>query len=649
MRIAYQIALIGVFGLLGMGIIIGLNIWEDQRFEATNATIARSRDASDLDLKLQALILQARRYEKDFLLRRDEVSQTRHAETMTRIGANIAQMKPLAADDAALVEQVETIRADMVRYGEAFGALVGAARTVGLDGYKGLLGDMRKSVAALEDRLATVDVPKAHLAAMTMRRFEKEFLARLDPKYGASIKAQLPVLSAALDSAPVAPDLRADLKAKAGDYLAAFDRVMTAVAEEKAHEKVVAGIYDEIEPRLMRLDETIDARAAAASREAEGMEEWVHLWSEISVVGSVVAVVGLTLLIGLGVSRPIRGVTRAMEELAAGNLDAAIPGDQRRDEIGTMLRAVHAFKAVMVEADRLRADQETQKRTAEDQRREMMMELANQFETRVGGIVENVAAASTQLQTTAQAMASVSEETSRQSATVAAASEQATQNVQTVASATEELSASISEISQQVTRTTTMIADSVRQANLSNEEVRRLTAAAEKIGDVVKMISDIAGQTNLLALNATIEAARAGDAGRGFAVVASEVKALAAQTAHATEEIASQVKAIQDGTQSSARMIEGIVSTIGLVNSTAASIAAAVEQQGAATQEISRNIIQASQGTQEVTANMTGVSDASQQTGAAASQVLSSAVELSRNSEALQVQVEYFLQEVRAA
>ena len=649
MRIAYQIALIGVFGLLGMGIIIGLNIWEDQRFEATNATIARSRDASDLDLKLQALILQARRYEKDFLLRRDEASQTRHAETMTRIGANIAQFKPLVADDRALAEQVETIRADLGRYGEAFGALVQAAKTVGLDGYKGLLGDMRKSVAALEDRLATVDVPKAHLAAMTMRRFEKEFLARLDPKYGTSIKAQLPVLSAALDSAPVAPDLRAELKAKASDYLAAFDRVMTAVAEEKAHEKLVAGIYDEIEPRLMRLDETIDARAAAASREAEGMEEWVHLWSEISVVGSVVAVVGLTLLIGLGVSRPIRGVTRAMEELAAGNLDAAIPGDQRRDEIGTMLRAVHAFKAVMVEADRLRADQETQKRTAEDQRREMMMELANQFETRVGGIVENVAAASTQLQTTAQAMASVSEETSRQSATVAAASEQATQNVQTVASATEELSASISEISQQVTRTTTMIADSVRQANLSNEDVRRLTAAAEKIGDVVKMISDIAGQTNLLALNATIEAARAGDAGRGFAVVASEVKALAAQTAHATEEIASQVKAIQDGTQSSARMIEGIVSTIGLVNSTAASIAAAVEQQGAATQEISRNIIQASQGTQEVTANMTGVSDASQQTGAAASQVLSSAVELSRNSEALQVQVEYFLQEVRAA
>jgi methyl-accepting chemotaxis protein len=307
------------------------------------------------------------------------------------------------------------------------------------------------------------------------------------------------------------------------------------------------------------------------------------------------------------------------------------------------------FKDNMLETDRLRVEQEAAKLRAEAERRQSMLQLADGFESRVGNIVKGVAAASTELQSTAQALAATAEETMRQSTAVAGASEEATQNVQTVASATEELSASISEISHQVAQASGMIREGVRQANLSNEQVQGLTGASERIGDVVRIISGIAGQTNLLALNATIEAARAGDAGKGFAVVASEVKALANQTAKATEEIAALIRMIQDATQSSAQLIRGIAETIGRVDEVATTIALAVEQQGSATQEIARNVLQAAQGTQEVSGSIGGVSQAAQETGAAATEMLASAGELSKNGETLKTQMDMFLREIRAA
>jgi methyl-accepting chemotaxis protein len=218
-----------------------------------------------------------------------------------------------------------------------------------------------------------------------------------------------------------------------------------------------------------------------------------------------------------------------------------------------------------------------------------------------------------------------------------------------VASAAEELSASVGEIGRQVNHAGTIIQEGVRQTIQSNEQVKGLTAAAEKIGDVVKLISDIAGQTNLLALNATIEAARAGDAGKGFAVVASEVKALATQTAKATQEIAAQIKTIQEATQVAAESIQGVTETIGRVSETATAIASAVDEQGAATQEISRNVLEAAHGTEEVSGNITGVNEAARQTGAAAARVLTAAGELSSNGEKLKAQIQVFLTEVRAA
>jgi methyl-accepting chemotaxis protein len=218
-----------------------------------------------------------------------------------------------------------------------------------------------------------------------------------------------------------------------------------------------------------------------------------------------------------------------------------------------------------------------------------------------------------------------------------------------VATATEELSSSIAEITRQVTQSARIAGQAVEESSRTTSTVRGLAEGAAKIGDVVKLINDIAGQTNLLALNATIEAARAGEAGKGFAVVAAEVKNLATQTAKATEEIAAQVGMIQQATGNSVAAIEGIGGTIGQINEIATTIASAVEEQGAATQEISRNVQQASAGTQEVSSNIGGVSQAAAETGAAASQVLSAADELSRQAETLRKEVGTFLADVRAA
>jgi methyl-accepting chemotaxis protein len=370
-----------------------------------------------------------------------------------------------------------------------------------------------------------------------------------------------------------------------------------------------------------------------------------------SLIGAAIMllIVAAGLLINRDVTKSLDGLAGAMRALADGNIGTVVPGRDRQDALGTMARSVHIFKDHMTEAERLRGEQETNRRNSERERRQDMLDLAAKFEDGVGGLVSSVASAANQLQSTARVMATASQESTQRLATAADTSAEASRNVETVASATEELSASIGEIGRQVVQTTDMIRASVEHAHKSNEQVRGLTVAADKIGDVVKIIRTIAAQTNLLALNATIESARAGEAGKGFAVVASEVKTLANQTAKATEEIAGQIATMQAATQASAFMIGGIVDTIGKINDTAASIAATVEQQAAATRQISASVVQAARGTREVSSHNASVGEAARQTGTAAADVLTSASALSKDSEVLKNQLTAFLREVRAA
>jgi len=357
---------------------------------------------------------------------------------------------------------------------------------------------------------------------------------------------------------------------------------------------------------------------------------------------------GLLALFG-GVLGPIRAMTATMRALADGDVSVEIPASGYRNEIGAMAAAVLVFKDNLIRSRALEAETARVRAEAEAQRKAGLRQMAEAFERAVGGIIGLVSSSAIELQTTAQSLTTTATQTASQSTTVAAAAEQATSNVNTVAAAAEQLGVSVQEIGRQVDGSTRLAQGAVAEAGQTGALVQELSSAVARIGDVVGLISSIASQTNLLALNATIEAARAGQAGRGFAVVASEVKALAEQTAKATDEISGQIARVQASTGEAVTAIGSITVRIQEINGVATSIAAAVEEQGTATQEIVRNVGQAAQGAGEVTSNITGVAAAADETGKAASQVLGAATELSRQSEHLSAEVARFLDTVRAA
>src|SRR5882724_2465693 len=350
-----------------------------------------------------------------------------------------------------------------------------------------------------------------------------------------------------------------------------------------------------------------------------------------------------------GIAKPLRAMVDLLQSLAGGKYQIEVHSTERADEIGDVAKAALVFKDNGLAKARMEAEQkETEARIAK-QRKADMHKLADDFENAVGEIIEVVSSASTELEASANTLTSTAERSQQVSTVVAAASEEASTNVQSVATATEELSTSVNEISRQVQQSARMAAEAVGQARGTTDRVSELSKAASRIGDVVDLINTIAGQTNLLALNATIEAARAGEAGRGFAVVASEVKALAEQTSKATGEIGQQISGIQAATQDSVNAIKEISGTIERLSEISSTIAAAVEEQGAATQEISRNIQQAAQGTQQVSSNITDVQRGASEAGSASAQVLSAAQSLSGDSNRLKLEVGKFLDSVRAA
>jgi methyl-accepting chemotaxis protein len=415
---------------------------------------------------------------------------------------------------------------------------------------------------------------------------------------------------------------------------------------------------DVVRPVRTKAIEAIEKRVTANISDLEAAKQQAQELGQSAAMALIaIAAAGLLIafsLLGLiaiaGVVRPMGRLVRVLERMAGGEIETDIAEARRGDEIGAVARAVEGIKALVA---RKAAEQAELKRVADEaaavERRRTMIELADGFERAVGGVVGMVSSSATELQATAQQMTATATQTASQSTTVAAAAEEAASNVGTVAAAAEELGASVQEIGRQVGTSAGMAQLAVGEADQSAVLVHELSQAAARIGDVVNLIANIASQTNLLALNATIEAARAGEAGRGFAVVASEVKELAAQTSRATEEISGQIAQIQGATGQAVSAIGGITGRIREINAVTATIAAAVEEQGAATQEIVRNVSQAAAGAGEVTSNIAGVAQASEETGAAATQVLASASELSRQSEHLRAEVARFLSTVRAA
>ncbi|TXN71913.1 HAMP domain-containing protein [Methylobacterium sp. WL18] len=470
------------------------------------------------------------------------------------------------------------------------------------------------------------------------------------------------------------PNLKATLKSlrdHAPSYAPRIDALTTRIntfltdvtevrrlGTSNQNEQAIALVHSAIDPTFSTLmvdgnalSNDINAFMQKGSDDLTAQTEATRLSLMIvSGVGMLAGAIAAAFVAMVGITRPLDRLVSVLQRMAKGEIEAEIRESARKDEIGAVGRAVEGIKAMVA---RKAAEEAEVRRVAEEAsaaaRKQTMLELADGFERAVGGIVGLVSSSATELQATAQSMTASATETASQSTTVAAAAEEAAANVQTVAAAAEELGSSVQEIGRQVLGSAGLAQSAVGEADQTHHLVQALSQAATRIGDMVGLISNIAGQTNLLALNATIEAARAGEAGRGFAVVASEVKELAAQTAKATEEISQQIGQIQGVTGQAVTAIGGITARIREIDSVATSIAAAVEEQGAATQEIVRNVAQAATGTNEVTSNIAGVAQASEDTGAAASQVLNAAGELSRQSEHLGAEVSRFLSTVRAA
>jgi methyl-accepting chemotaxis protein len=364
-----------------------------------------------------------------------------------------------------------------------------------------------------------------------------------------------------------------------------------------------------------------------------------------TLIGSVLFV---WLYVGRNILHRISSLQRSMLQLSAGNLDSEIYQSHQDDEIAAMASSLKVFRESMIAARSLSADQDKD-RVAKAERASRMEARISEFEATVRAALDNLQGAANSMQTTAQSMANTADQSNALVSAVASAAEETSVNVQTVSAGTEQLSSSIAEISRQVVSSAEIARKAVAEAGATDSTVQGLADNASRISVVVDLIQVIASQTNLLALNATIEAARAGEAGRGFAVVASEVKNLASQTAKATEEIRGQIASMQDVTSSAVGAIRKIGQTIGEINDVTTAIAAAVEEQGAATREIARNIQHAAGGTSEVSSNIVGVSTASAEAGSAATEVLDASAALRSEAERLRAEIDAFLSNIRAA
>jgi len=406
------------------------------------------------------------------------------------------------------------------------------------------------------------------------------------------------------------------------------------------------------------------------SRNAQSMsDESMNLISTLMMawIAFALTLIMLTLLaqryFDRNVGDAIKGMTEEMKKLASGDSNVRISGRNRQDEIGDMARAMEVFHRAAKRLERMARERAEQAKAELDEntrlhiqqeesrleRERMLRDVASQFERTIGDVVSGVAEASTQLQTTSQMMAQTAEESSRRTSEVSVSMGEANSGATAAAAASDEFAMSIGEISRQAASSAELARRATHSANEADVTISRLSDSAQQVEQIVELISTIAKRTNLLALNASIEAARGGEAGRGFAVVASEVKELAMQTSRATEQVAEQIRAMQDTTGASVHALRSIAQEVQELEKTAVSIASAVDQQSVAGQDLARSIDMAARGTEQVTGHIADVRELSLSTGSAASQVLSSATNLEEQASTLRSQVQLFLNKVRAS
>ena len=614
--------------------------------------------------RVQANMLMTRMNVKDFIIRgtADEAEEVR--DYALRTDELIKAALEIVTEDEQ-IQVLQAVETDIASYSVRFEDVVAhqERRNELVNGELNRIGpqiernltEIMDSAFQADDAEAAVYAGRALRNLLLGRLYVMRYLVDNDEASHARAIQEFEALGAAAETLrsnldnPVRRRMATEAEEMVASYQTAFDQVYTVIGERNA---IITSELDVLGPAIATAVEDFkllikDRQDTLGPQATDAMHNAVITMVLVAGVAIAVGVLA-ALFIGSGITRPVVAMTTAMRRLADGNTTINIPAQDHKDEIGEMAAAVEVFKQNMIRNEEL-ATEAAREQEVRNARATSVERLTTDFDSRVTEMLNAVASASTEMQGTANGLAGTAEETSARATAVAAAAEQATGNVQTVASAAQELGSSIQEINRQVQMQGQMAHQAAEAAGDSAAQVQGLAAQAQKIGEVVELITTIAEQTNLLALNATIEAARAGDAGKGFAVVASEVKSLANQTAKATEEIAGQIKAIQDQTATTVEAMGTINEKIASVTEVSSAVAAAVEEQNGATQEIGRNVQQAASGTQEVTSNIHGVNQAAQETGGAASDMLSASGELAQQADSLKAAVQSFLTDVKAA
>jgi len=655
------------FGIVQILIVV-LSVIAIFGMDAIRGSFTRFGDMSDKtllmdELKLDVVTLQLRA--REFMTTRTPEDRKRAEEAYDKLAKTVGEARREVADPrrAALVEEITTLVEGYRQGFRRIGDLVAKRNEILQTVMNPTGGSIRSKLSDIIDNATATGEPEVAAraglvqeAVLTARVHAMKYLESNADAEVDEVRRQMEELEVAflmLDQTISNERQRqvvAAAVAEVATYKGAFEALVTAIRERNTLrtdvlDRTGAAINEKAEAVRQSFKADQGALADAVADVADSSETRSII---IAVLGVALGIAVAT-VIGRGIARPVNAMTDAMNRLAQGDHGVEVPGRGRGDEIGSMAGAVQVFKENAQAVERMRDEQKAAEARAEEEKRRSLNDLANRFEASVRTVVESVTTAATQLEGNAQRLSSTAEQSRAQAANVASSAQQTAANVQTVAASAEEMTSSIGEITRQVGQSAAIAQRAHQRAETTNTTIQSLAEQAKGIGDVVSLINDIASQTNLLALNATIEAARAGEAGKGFAVVASEVKSLATQTAKATEEISQQIGAMQGATSSAVEAIVEITRTIAEINEIATTIAAAVEQQDAATREIARNVQQAAQGTQVISTTIDDVQQAAHGTGTAAGEVLAAAQALTRQSDRLSGEVDRFIRQVRGA